>query len=298
MQRSILLTLIVTVVLPLRMLSAAEPTVAALEKLGAQVRQSGGEIVDIKADCDKLGDDGYRLIGQATSLKSLSLSGKAMSDDQLAMLSGLTNLESILLNGTELSDDGYRHFAAFPQLKRLSLFHPSRNVENFTGAGLAHLKALPNLERLTFAGATAGDAAFKAVAEIQQLKEFSQWHNLETAAAIGHLTELPNLRALKIGQRLPSRGRPLTASFDDATLAVIARMKTLEKLDLQEARLTLAGLKHLQSLPHLRELKLQWVDVPAADVEQLRKLLPNVKLNWEPMTDEERESLLTKKLKL
>ena len=75
-------------------------------------------------------------------------------------------------------------------------------------------------------------------------------------------------------------------------------MKTLEKLDLQEARLTLAGLKHLQSLPNLRELKFQWVDVPAADVEQLRKLLPSVKLNWEPMTDEERESTLTKKLKL
>ncbi len=75
-------------------------------------------------------------------------------------------------------------------------------------------------------------------------------------------------------------------------------MKTLEKLDLQEARLTLTGLKHLKSLPNLHELKLQWVDVPATDVEQLRKLLPNVKLNWEPMTDEERESTLTKKLKL
>ena len=278
--------------------SGAGPTTAELEKLGATVREAGGEIVEIKADCDKLGEDGYRLIGKVTSLTSLSLSGKAMSDDQLAMLSGLTNLESILLNGTELTDDGYRHFAAFPKLKRLSLFHPSRNVESFTGAGLAHLKALPNLERLTFAGATAGDAAFKAVAEIQQLKEFSQWHNLESPQAIEHLTKLPNLRALKIGQRLPSRDRPLTPSFDDATLSVIARMKTLEKLDLQEARLTLTGLKHLKSLPKLHELKLQWVDVPATDVEQLRKLLPNVKLNWEPMTDEERESTLTKKLKL
>jgi hypothetical protein len=278
--------------------SAAGPTAAELEKLGAQVRVTGGKIVEIKADCDKLGDDGYRMMGKVTSLTSLSLSGKAMSDDQLAMLSALKNLESILLNGTELSDNGYRHFAAFTKLKRLSLFHPSRNVHNFTGAGLAHLKALPNLERLTFAGATAGDAAFKAVAEIQQLKEFSQWHNLESPQAIEHLTKLPHLRALKIGQRLPSRGRPLTPSFDNETLSVIARMKTLEKLDLQEARLSLAGLKHLQSLSNLRELKLQWIDVPAADVEQLQKLLPNVKINLEPMTDEERESTLTKKLKL
>ncbi|MHC4880928.1 MAG: hypothetical protein ACYTGL_31135, partial [Planctomycetota bacterium] len=68
--------------------------------------------------------------------------------------------------------------------------------------------------------------------------------------------------------------------------------------DLQEARLTLAGLKRLQTLPNLRELKLQWIDIPAADVDQLRDLLPNVELNWQPMTAEQRESLLTKKLKL
>jgi hypothetical protein len=281
-----------------RVVSAATPTGEALQQLGAQVRLSGGEIVEIKADCDKLGDAGYRLIGQVTSLQSLSLSGKAMSDDQLAQLSSLTSLESILLNGTQLSDAGYRHFAAFPKLKRLSLFHPSRDVRNFTGAGLAHLKSLPNLERLTFAGATAGDVAFEGVAEIRQLKEFSQWHNLESPQAIEHLTKLPHLRALKIGQRLPARGRPLTPSFDDATLAVIAQMKTLEKLDLQEARLTLAGLKQLQSLPQLQELKVQWVDTPPADIEQLRQLLPNVKITWQPITDEERESLLTKKLKL
>ncbi len=73
--------------------SGAGPTTAELEKLGATVREAGGEIVEIKADCDKLGEDGYRLIGKVTSLTSLSLSGKAMSDDQLAMLSGLTNLE-------------------------------------------------------------------------------------------------------------------------------------------------------------------------------------------------------------
>lgn len=278
--------------------SAAQPNAANLEELGAQLRESGGEIVDLKADCDRLGDDGYRLIGQIRSLKSLSLSGKAMNDDQLAMLSDLTNLESILLNGTQLSDDGYRHFAAFQKLKRLSLFHPSRNVENFTGAGLAHLKLLPNLERLTFAGATAGDAAFKAVADIQQLKEFAQWHNWESHKAIEHLTELPNLRVLKIGQRLPGRGRPLTPSFDDDTLAVIARIKTLEKIDLQEARLSLAGLKHLEALPRLRELSVKWVDAPTADVDQLRKLLPKVEIKWQAITDEERNSLLARKLKI
>ncbi len=276
----------------------AEPDASALQNIGAEVKQVGGAITELKADCDKFSEAEYRLIGRVTTLKSLSLSGRALRDNDLAALAGLTQLESILLNGTELSDDGYRHFAAFQQLKRLSLFHPSRDCKDFTGAGLAHLKALPKLERLTFAGATAGDEAFEAVGQLTQLKEFSQWHNWESPNAIKHLLKLPNLTALKIGQRLPGRGRPPTPSFDDATLKTIAQMKTLERLDLQEARLSYEGLAQLKQLPKLRELYAKWVETPSQDVDRLRRLLPNVKIDWEPLSDADRETLLVQKLKL
>ena len=278
--------------------SSAEPDVAALQHIGAEIKQAGGMIIELKANCDKFGEAEYKLIGHVTTLKSLSLSGRAFRDEDLAALSGLTELESILLNGTELSDDGYRHFAAFQQLKRLSLFHPSRDCKDFSGAGLAHLKVLPKLERLTFAGATAGDEAFEAVGQLTQLKEFSEWHNWESPEAIKHLLKLPNITALKIGQRLPARGRPLTPSFDDVTLSIIAQMKSLERLDLQEAKLSYEALAQLDELPKLRELKAKWVDTPPQDIERLRQRLPTVKVEWEPLTDADRDTFLVNKLKL
>jgi hypothetical protein len=40
------------------------------------------------------------------------------------------------------------------------------------------------------------------------------------------------------------------------------------------------------------------VDIPAADVEKLRAALPNCTVDFKPMSDAEKESLLVKKLRL
>lgn len=285
-------------------LSAAQspvPQVAArLEALGANVKRTGGVIREVRIRGAKLSADDYRMLGGVTSLKSLNLGGKetALTDEHLAMLSGLINLEGFQSDGAHLSDEGFRGFAAFKNLRRLSLFHPSRDRKDFDGSGLAHLRDCPKLAQLTFAGATVGDEAFKAVGQITQLKEFRQWHNWETAAGIRHLEKLPALASLKMGQRLAHRGASTAPSLDDATLTVIARMKTLEKLDLQEARLSFSGLSRLKALPNLKELRVKWVDTPAEDVEKLRKALPAVKIAWEALTPADEQTYLVKKLKL
>lgn len=277
---------------------AAQPDAAALEKIGAEVKQAGGAIIEVKADCTKFGPDEYALIGQVESLKNLSLSGPGFTDENLAALEGLKNLESILLNVTQLTDDGFKQFAAFPKLKRLSLFHISRNNEKFNGSGLAHLKNVPSLERLTFAGATSDDQYLAAVGQITQLKDFSFWHNWESPEGIKHLLKLPHLSGLRIGQRLPARGRPLTPSLTDATLGTIAQMKAMERLQLMEGRFTLDGLKQLTALPKLSSVAIRTSAVSAADVEALRQALPETKIEFEPLSEQEEEELLVKKLKL
>ena len=273
---------------------------ARLKELGAQIKRTGGAVTELRIRGAKLGAAEYRLIGGLTALRTLNLGGRetALTDGHLALLSGLTNLEAIQSDGALLSDEGFRHFAAFRKLRRLALFHPSRDRADFSGAGLAHLRACPNLTQLTFAGATAGDEAFKAVGQIAQLKEFRQWHNWETSDGIRYLEKLPNLTSLKMGQRLPHRGASTKPSLDDATLAAISRMKTLETLDIQETRLSHAGLSRLKALPNLKELKVKWVDAPAEDVEKLRKALPQVKISWEALSPADEEKYLVKKLKL
>ena len=270
----------------------------ALERLGAKVTLTKDAVTQVQADAADWTATDYRTLAQYTTIKKLSLSGKTLNDEALQLLAPLTNIEELSTNLTMLSDDGYRHFAAFQKLRVLALFHPSWNLDTFTGAGLAHLKALPRLERLTFAGSTAGDAALEAVGQITHLKEFATWHTAQTQRGNAHLLKLKQLTFLKIGQRLPKGGRTAPSSFDESTIPTIAQMKSLQRLELFEARLSAKALAPLKALPDLKQLTIHTVDIAAADVESLRTELKSVKIDFKPMTDEDREATLTKKLKL
>lgn len=276
--------------------AASDPT--ALEKLGAKVVLTAGVVTQAQVNAEAFTAADFRTLGTFSTLTKLSLKGKTVTDENLALLSGLTALEELSTDGVQLTDDGYRHFAAFPNLKSLALFHPAFRSENFTGSGLAHLKALPKLERLTFAGSTAGDAALQAIAQLTQLKEFRTWHTAQTQAGNAYLTQLPNLTSLRLGQRLPEWGKEAPVSFDDSTLKTLAQIKTLQTLELTEARLTAAIIPQLQALPKLTRLKIQAVDISAADVAALKAALPTVKVDFEPMSEADKETLLRKKLRL
>ena len=278
-------------------LCAAEPTVDTLQEIHAEPKMRDGKIYELKVECDGYTDAEYLLIGQLTDLKVLSISGKNFNDRQLEMLTKLKQLERVMINGGELTDDGYQSFTEFPKLTTLSLFHPSRDQATFTGTGLAYLKDLPSLRSLTFAGATTGDEALQAVGKVVQLESFREWHNKETSQGLRHLTKLTKLKSIRLGQRLPAWGQKTPASFDNDTLKIVAKMPSLEVVELTEARLDYDGIMQLKDLPNLRVIKIQQVDISAEDVERLKAGMPKVKIDWQPLTDEQ-EKMLAEKLKL
>jgi hypothetical protein len=275
---------------------AATPT-EQLTALGSKVKEVDGAIVELQVEAEKFTEVEYKLVGSCTKLRKLNVNGKTLNDQNLALLAGLTELEELSTNQTSLTDDGYKHFTAFKKLKSLALFHPSWASKEFTGKGLAHLKNCPNLRRLTFAGSTAGDEAMIAVGQITQLADFSTWHTAQTQAGNDELLKLPNLTSLRMGQRLPKYGTTSPASFDAETIKTIAKMKSIESLEIFEARLTFDALKPLKDLPKLKKIKIHEVDIADADIDQLKKHLPGVTIDFKPLTPEERESL-AKKLKL
>ena len=57
-------------------------------------------------------------------------------------------------------------------------------------------------------------------------------------------------------------------------------MKSLESLQLEEARLTFTALKQLKQLPGLKKLTLGGIDIPRDEVEHLKRELPQVKIEW------------------
>jgi len=273
------------------------PLAAPLREIGVEVVVRDGMIVEARAE--NLSTEGYSLVGQCVTLRKLAVSGAELplSDETLPLLAGLVELEELNTNQSALTDEGYRHFAALKNLRRLHLFHPSPRMSEFTGRGLAHLAALPRLEYLTFAGTTVGDEALAAVGTLSGLRGFRTWHTGQTKAGTAELTKLANLTFLRIGQRLPRPGN-LEPSLDGSTIATLAAIRSLERLELTEARLTAADLAPLAGLPKLERLDMHVVEIPAADVEQLRTKLPGVKIDFKPLTDEERESILVRKLKL
>jgi hypothetical protein len=259
--------------------------------LGAEV----GETRISFKDCAKLGEAEYKALGARKGLKSLTLYGgkKTLTDATLPLLAPLAEtLEELNTEGTHLTDAGLSGFAVFKNVKSMSFYHPSLDIKGFTGAGFASLKDLPKLEKLTIAGTRADDRLMEAVGQIPQLKDFRTWHTHQSQAGNAHLEKLPNLRSLTLGQRLRRwDGSSNALSLDDRTLDLLARLKTLESLSLGETKLSLDALLKLKSLPNLKKLSLARIDLPAEDLEKLKAALPEVKIDFKPMSDEERKKL-------
>ncbi len=277
-------------------LQSSAADVASLQKLGAKLTETAGVVTQVQVKCDAFTEADFRTLGSFTTIKDLTISGKTITDDTLALLTGLSELERLSSDGIQLTDEGYKHFVAFQKLKSLSFFHPAFRSEKFTGSGLSYLKALPKLEKLTFAGSTAGDTAMEAIGQLTQLKEFRTWHTAQSQAGNGYLLKLP-LTALRIGQRLPN-GKDSPVSFDESTMATLAQIKTLESLELTEARLSAKIIPQLKVLPKLTKLRIETVDISAADVEAIKAALPNCTVDFKPISDADKEATLVKKLRL
>jgi hypothetical protein len=246
-----------------------------LKAKGAEITESKGVVTAITIqDGSKLTDEDFRQITRLPHLKTLFLSN-CLNDERLGQLTALAELEYLQTNLAQITDDGLKPLARLKNLKNLKFFHPGKS---FTGAGLAHLAEMPNLEKLTVAGSLAfNDDGMAAVAKLTGLKEFRTWHAGPTNEGVKKLKELKNLKSLYLGQRLTYK-QP--ACPTDETIILLAEMKSLESLQLDEARLTFAALQQLKQLPALKKLVLGGIDISKEDVERLRRDLPLVKIEW------------------
>jgi hypothetical protein len=250
--------------------------------IGKHLKDKGVEVVESKGvvtaltvkDGSKLTDAEFQQIGRLSHLKTLNVSN-GLNDERLAHLADLAELEYLQTNLAQVTDEGLKPLARLKRLRNLKFFHPGKS---FSGAGLAHLAELPNLQSLTVAGSLAfNDEGMAAVAKLTRLQEFRTWHAGSTQEGVKKLTALTHLKSLTLGQRLTYKP---PACPTDETIGILATMKSLESLQLDEARLTLPALQQLKQLPALKKLTLGGIDIPREDIDRLRKELPGVKIEW------------------
>jgi hypothetical protein len=251
-----------------------------LKAKGAEVTESKGVITAVNfKDASKLTDTEFEQITRLGHLKMLSLSN-GLDDKRIAQLTPLVELEYLQTNLAQITDDGVKPLAKLKKLKNLKFFHPGKM---FSGAGLAHLAIMPNLERLTVAGSLEfNDDGMAAVAKLTGLKEFRTWHTGSTNDGVKNLKELKHLQNLYLGQRLTYK---LPSCPNDDTIAILVELKSLESLQLDEARLSLAALQQMKTLPGLKKLTLGGIDISKADVDRLRRELPQAKIEWTEPND-------------
>ena len=249
--------------------------VKQLKTKKVEFRETKGLITAIVvSDGSKLTDADFEQMARLTGLKMMDLSN-CLNDKRLAQLSALTSLESLQTNLADVTDEGLKPLAQFKNLKTLKFFHPGKS---FSGAGLAQLAELPNLQSLTVAGSLAfNDDGMTALAKLTGLKEFRTWHAGSTDEGVKKLKSLKNLKSLYLGQRLAYTG---PACPSDKTIDILVEMNSLESLQLDEARLSYNSLQQLKQLPALKKLTLGGIDISKEDVEHLRRELPQVKIDW------------------
>ena len=276
-----------TILQPLLLLLFTGHAVADDVEIGRALKAKGVDVVEAKGivaavtvkDGSKLTDSDFQQITRLAHLQTLSLSS-CLDDKRLSQLTVLGELERLATNGAQITDDGLKPLAQLKNLRTLAFFHPGKA---FSGEGLVHLSKLPHFEGLTVAGSPAfNDLGMAAVARLAGLKEFRTWHAGGTDEGVKRLQSLKNLTSLWLGQRLTHKP---PACPTDETVAILAEMKSLGSLQLDEARLTYAALLQLKRLPALRRLTLGGIDISQRDVEQLRQQWPQVKIGWTPPSD-------------
>ena len=283
-------------------LIAAEPTtptaddraaVERLRKAGVVLTETTGVVTGafIKDTAD-MTDDNFTALGSLKNLKTLNISSKKLNDQTLGLLTGMTALEALLTDSAQFTDAGLAQLTKFPNLKWIAFIHTSLKRKDFTGTGLAALAAMPNLRRLGVGGCRFNDEGMAAVAKLTQLEDLRIGHTYQTEAGNVHLKSLSNLKILWLGQSLqPYDNSSNPLSLTEATLNVLVELKSLETLQLSQARYTADALARLKALPKLKRLELNQIDIPADDVAKLKAALPNVTVDWKPLSDEDRAKL-------
>jgi hypothetical protein len=176
-------------------------------------------------------------------------------------------------NGAAFTDDEFATFAQFPELRGLTLWH--NHGAGFNGTGLAHLAALPKLERVTLAGGSLNDAGMAELAKIKTLREFHAWHAAYTDAGVAALRQHPALESFRVGPQW----KP---NFTDPALAALATCPKLTRVGVDETWLTWDGSLHLLAdrRDTLKSIDLGACLLDPADVDRLRAALPKATIQW------------------
>jgi hypothetical protein len=222
-----------------------------------------------------LGDD-LAVMRDLLELQTLGLQGAGVSDkglEQVAMDKAETLIELVLQENPRITDRGIPLLNKFKKLSSLNLAGTS--VSN---VGIAQLKPmLPQLENLALHAAPGiTDDALAHLRAAKRLRNLNLWGTFVTDAGLAHLTDCKALVALDLGAN-----RLIT----DFALEHLAKLPSLERLEVRQTQLTDAAVGRLAQITRLKHLDIRDARITETGYKQLKEALPNCQIHWERPAD-------------
>jgi len=262
-------------------------TAAQLAGIGGRTKSdASGAVTEVHfRDSSVLTPEHYNAIGALKKLRVLILYNRcSLSDETLALLSPLESLEEFQVDGAKITDQGMKAMVSLKSLRKCVFFHVLMK-DKFSGAGVAHLAALPNLQVFGCGGSSFNDEGMAACATLPKLRELRIWHTMATDAGVEKLASMTSLKVVHLGPQFTPR-------MTDATVVSLAGIKSLETVSVMEMRLSWdKSLKRMKELPSLKLLELHLDEISEEDLVKMKAELPGVKVDWKPPTDEQKEWL-------
>jgi serine/threonine protein kinase/Leucine-rich repeat (LRR) protein len=215
------------------------------------------------------------------SLRILNLPRSGITDTGLAYLTGLVNLRYLDLSaprapGSGISDRGLEQVVkGMSELTYLALMGTQ-----VSGAGLAHLRRLTNLEVLWLydMDMEVGDAGLRHLDGLRKLKHVEVSRSQVSDHVLAWLQKRGFLHQQEWARGTQRLSRPVeivnldlsNSQVTDAGLKEIASLHKLRSLDLSFTRVTGTGLVHLKGLANLTQLHLMATHVTDAGLADLK----------------------------
>ena len=217
---------------------------------------------ELRFEDEKTTDEDLAVIAKLSNLKQLDLHSEVITDAGISKLVCLTKLESLTFWGSPLLTD--ECCRSLGQIKSLRCLHFG-STENFTVKGLKLLEGLKELQECNF-GRIGGDEGLALISGFTKLQELNVGGNdAVTTKGIACLTKLVALRSLTIGY----------VPVNDECLREVGKIKSLERLYLNELAITNDGLRHLSGLSNLKFLEIYNSEkVTDAGLKELQSKLP------------------------
>ncbi len=157
------------------------------------VRNSQGQITELKLQGRELRPGDFRLMGQLAHLEILNFSGANVTNEDLRHLSNLRNLRHLILEETDITGAGLVHVSRMDRLEILEL-----RKTRLAGEDLRHLKGLRNLRRVDLNRNAIDDAGLSYLAGLDRLEALNLSETRVTDRGLRHLKGLKNLRSITL----------------------------------------------------------------------------------------------------